>query len=163
MEADRDRCLAAGMDNYLSKPIKPGELQQMLQQLASPPPPVNDTTAIPAPEARPQAAFDYAAAMAEVDQEIIEIIARPFVDRWPEDLVKLQESLARGDIKSILHTSHALKGTLSMFGARPASELAHQIEQSADVADADRIATLLEPFAAEVAQLIPLILAHSPE
>ncbi|MBI2751214.1 MAG: response regulator [Burkholderiales bacterium] len=159
MEGDRERCLTAGMDDYISKPIKAQELQQMLQHLSSPLSHFSLTR--PAPlsllTAAPSAAFDYAQAMSRVDQEVIAIIAQSFVDQWPLDLEKMRLGQARGDLKSVLHTAHALKGTLSMFGARPASELAYQIEQCAKRQEAACVPELLDKLVVEMDVLLPLI------
>jgi len=159
MEGDREHCLAAGMDDYISKPIKAQELQQMLQHFSSPL--VHFSLTRPAPlsllSAMPVAAFDYAQAMARADQEVIAIIAQAFVDQWQSDLEKMHVGQASGDLKSVLHTAHALKGTLSMFGARPASELAYQIEQCAIREDAAGIPDLLSRLVVEMGILLPLI------
>ena len=162
MESDRDRCLAAGMDDYISKPIKAQELQQMLQHFSSAhhqlaltrPAPLSALTA-PAPLFEPP--FDYAQAMTRVDQEVLHIIAQAFVDQWPEDRKKIQEGLESGDLKSVLHTAHALKGTLSMFGAKPASELAYQMEQCAMRMDAAGVSERVAPLARELDRLIAVI------
>ena len=61
MESDRERCLAAGMDEYLSKPIKARELQQMLQHFSSPRALLLQTQAAQFAAMPPVfAAFDYA-------------------------------------------------------------------------------------------------------
>ncbi|MGI9134611.1 MAG: response regulator, partial [Rhodoferax sp.] len=148
MESDRERCLAAGMDDYLSKPIKAVELQQKIQQYVG---------AIGQGSAPSATAFDYAAAMTGVDQEVLHIIAQPFIEQWPIDLQKIRNGLATGELKSVLHTTHALKGTLSMFGAKPASDLAYQMEQCAVHEDAAGIASLLDAFVTELEQLIRVI------
>jgi CheY-like chemotaxis protein/HPt (histidine-containing phosphotransfer) domain-containing protein len=154
MESDRERCIEAGMDDYISKPIKAQELQAKLQELGTA---TSRAAAISAPAPLQTTAapgnFDYARALQAADQEIVEIIAQAFVEQWPEDLQKIQESLAGGDLKSVLHTAHALKGTLSMFGARPASELAQRMEALAGAEDAMGITPLIAPLTTEVEKL----------
>lgn len=132
MESDRQRCLEAGMDEYLSKPIKAQELRHMLLRFARPPEP--DAGSV---------AFDYAAALAAQDQEMVEIVAQAFVDQWPGDLKKMGDALKDADFNGVLYTVHALKGTLSLFGALPASALATQIEGLAGRSDAASISSLL--------------------
>ncbi|MFZ2309510.1 MAG: response regulator [Rhodoferax sp.] len=159
MEADRERCLAAGMDDYISKPIKAQELQQMLQHFSSPM--VHFSLTRPASlsmllSSSPME-FDYAQALSRADQEVIGIIAQAFVDQWPSDLQKMRDGLASGDLKAVMHVAHALKGTLSMFGAKPASDLAYRIEQCSLDSDAPGIPALLDSLTREMDLLLPLI------
>ena len=160
MASDRERCMAVGMDDYISKPIKAQELQQLLQHFASGHVLARSTrpaalAALPPP---PQA-FDYAAALAKEDQEILQIIAQTFVDQWPSERERMATALATGDLQPILHISHALKGTLAMFGAKPAQALADQIERCAvrsDKAGIDvRLALLFDEMESLMA-VIPL-------
>jgi HPt (histidine-containing phosphotransfer) domain-containing protein len=58
-----------------------------------------------------------------------------------------------------LHAAHSLKGTLSMFGARPASELARQMESLAGTSEIAHMAELLEPLCTEVEHLLAAIAA----
>jgi len=158
MDTDRDSCLAAGMDDYLSKPIKSRELQQMLQHFSSAHVQLSLTRPAPLSAlASPAVVFDYADAMTRVDQEVLHIIAQAFVDQWPDDRKKMRDGLECGDLKPVLHTAHALKGTLSMFGAKPASELAYQIEQCATRLDTVGVAQRLAPLEAELERLIAVI------
>ncbi|MCF8209957.1 MAG: response regulator, partial [Rhodoferax sp.] len=165
MEADRRRCIEAGMDDYISKPIKANELQQMLQRFA---PPVNflpdeshevdeNFGSLGSLLPSEPATFDYIDALGRVDQEILQIIAQPFTDQWPEDLRKIRDGLNSGDLKVVLHTTHALKGTLSMFGAQPARDLAHQMELCAMHSDSAGLPVLLNRLVIEMDGLLTAI------
>jgi len=130
---DRATCLAAGMDDYIAMPIDTAQLQAMLRRhLPQVPLQVQQAAAVPEPEPanRPSelSDFDYAAALDQVDQDVVEIIAETFVAQWPIDLVKMQQAIAKRDLQPLLHTAHALKGILAMFGATPPIEWARQIE-----------------------------------
>jgi PAS domain S-box-containing protein len=161
MESDRERCLQAGMNDYISKPIKASELQQLLQTVGLPAAAAEPSTVAHKPEPEggfaQDFAFDYAAGLVAMDQEILEIIGEAFLDQWAEDIAKLGKNLLAQQAQPILHTAHALKGTLAMFGADPASELAARIETLAGRGDLAAIESLLPTFVAEVAYLLEVL------
>jgi HPt (histidine-containing phosphotransfer) domain-containing protein len=157
MESDRERCLEAGMDEYISKPIKAQELLALLQKVGRGDTHSDALAIVESVSAQvvdsdfPQDfAFDYAAGLNAMDQEILEIIGQAFLDQWPDDIQKVRNSLAHGEQLPTLHTAHALKATMAMFGADPASQLAARIEALASQGDLAAIAKLLPSFTAEV-------------
>jgi hypothetical protein len=157
MESDRQRCLEAGMDDYIAKPIKAQELQDLLQRLASSMASESGPRTLTVPAAlEPELAassFDYADAMRRADQEILEIIAQPFRAEWVHDRQRLRDGLS-GDLSVLERTAHALKGTLAMFGAQPASALAARLERSAQAGDTLQIKGLVDALIVEVERLI---------
>lgn len=145
MASDRERCLEAGMDDYLSKPIKSQELRDLLLRYV-------DKRKIPA-----SPRFDYRSAVLAMDQEIRDIISEAFVAQWPRDQEKLKQALSVGDMPSVLHTAHALKGTLSMFGAQPASAIAHRLETMAASQDPAGMDVEMSALVTEVQYLMQVI------
>ncbi len=161
MEADRERCLAVGMNDYLSKPINAAELQEILQRYAahqeSAKPPASPPVSLPPGLGEKVAPFDYLQALRQMDQEVLGIIAQAFVDQWPVDAEKIRTALRTDDLQTLLHTAHALKGTTAMFGAGPASALAARIENLAGKGDAVGAAMWVEPCFAAVQNLLEAI------
>jgi len=159
MPGDRADCLAAGMDDYISKPIETTELRRLLTQHMP-----GQVVGLPffemikmnepQPPASPRQAFDYDAALAASDQEVVEIIAEVFMAQWPIDMDKLNQALAAGDLQPVMHVAHALKGTLAMFGARPAVAIAGRVEIQSGKGRPEGLAELIAEMVTEVDQLL---------
>jgi HPt (histidine-containing phosphotransfer) domain-containing protein len=130
------------MDDYISKPIEIAELQRVLTYFMQVRANALSTievhvTTDEKPRTMTEANFDYERALRASDQEMVEIIAEAFEAQWVLDLSKMLKAIDDGDFKSLMHTSHALKGTLAMFGAKPAVALSSELEALANKGSAD--------------------------
>jgi CheY-like chemotaxis protein len=142
LEGDRDRCLAAGMDAYVSKPIRAQELFELLEGLAppildgGPPParaPARDGGPPPAaPHAAPPA-FDMAAALKRVDGDLdlLKELAGLFLSDCPHRMAEIRNAIAERDATRLGHAAHALKGSVANFAAHRAVEAAKHLERDA--------------------------------
>ncbi|HLF29299.1 MAG TPA: response regulator [Anaerolineae bacterium] len=152
VEEDREKCLAAGVDGYVSKPISPHKLAAALQQLAaqpqkhSPTPPVDLAAALEA---------------SGEDAQLLREAVRLFIQQdYPRQTELLREALARQDARAACKAAHGLKGALDSFGGAPARDAALRLEtlsRAGNLADGQRILEELESevarFAAFYAQL----------
>ncbi|NBW51990.1 MAG: sensor histidine kinase, partial [Betaproteobacteria bacterium] len=155
-------CLEAGMDDYIAKPIKSEELQQKILQLshAAPEEPDAEESADFSPSILAMlddGNFDYAQALGDADQEMVDIVVDAFMEQWPKDRERLGELVSSGDFNALLHGAHALKGTLALFGAEPASNLAHRLEAMAAFADKDSVGDVVDPLIQEVERLMVVL------
>jgi PAS domain S-box-containing protein len=127
MKGDREECLAAGMDAYVSKPIQEKELLRALGEVAPllAPAPAAEGGAADAP-----APLDVAAALegAGGDREFLGELAGDFLSEGPGALTELRAAVAEGDAGRLRARAHKLVGTLRVFYAAEAERLARQLE-----------------------------------
>lgn len=142
MEGDREKCIAGGMDDYLSKPFKSDVFAALLKKYT----PHGDarrttggvqtiahadcsTTPVPPVKVAPaDATFDYHAAIAAADQEVVMLIAQHFLEEGPRQLRTLREAWALCDLETLRREAHTLAGLFAAFRAEPARRLASRID-----------------------------------
>jgi two-component system, sensor histidine kinase and response regulator len=137
MKGDRERCLAEGMDAYLSKPIRANDLFALVEGDDATEPTVNQRS-----EEKPS--FDEAALLERVDGnlDIAIRLAAAFISESSGLLKQLEEALSKGDAKAANFAAHALKGAMSNFGAKEAVDVAFSIEKLSKKEEVDRAYTL---------------------
>ncbi len=131
MKGDRERCLEAGMDGYLSKPIRTNELAGTLDNLVvnlseretedAPAPPPNESGA---------QAVDLSALIESVggDTAILDELLEIFKDDYPKLLSQIRTAVAEGDPDGLRSAAHTLKGLVGSLGAKAAFESALRLE-----------------------------------
>jgi two-component system, sensor histidine kinase and response regulator len=129
LKGDRERCLAAGMDDYLSKPLRPHELDAVLERWLGTTPAAH---ALPEPAGDPSDALVDDARMRVFRDdypEIVEQLIDLFVDSTPPLLDDLRGAVGRDDAEALRRGAHKLKGSCQNIGASRLAELAATIEK----------------------------------
>jgi PAS domain S-box-containing protein len=135
MRGDRERCLEAGMDDYVAKPIRRQVLVETIHRVMgqsaeeSPREPEIETER----DSFPPGLVNWTAAMetAERNQPLLRDLVKLFLKESPDQLTRMQNAIEDGDPAALQHAARALKNQLCIFGAAVAEHLAVHIENSA--------------------------------
>ena len=127
MSGDREKCLQAGMDGYVSKPIK---IKNVLQAIEAAVPfvPRESVPVIEQQESVLMIDMEEALAQVEGDAQLLGSMASLFLADIPNYLAALRSAVELRNAADIADLSHALKGSLSNFLAKPAVDAARQLE-----------------------------------
>src|SRR5258708_2811897 len=128
MKGDRENCLAAGMDSYVTKPIQVQELFDAMAEVMR----LAPARAAPAPEAPLEPAdFDRAEAIGRVggDAQLLRELGEVFLGELPAWLAGLEQALHAGDAGTVQRLAHTIKGAVGTFGATRAAQAAQRLEQ----------------------------------
>jgi PAS domain S-box-containing protein len=152
MQGDRQRCLDAGMDGYLSKPIDVNELIATVEQFGG-----SATTAAASGGAAPDDGrlFDERAALTYTggDRELLGQVIGMFRADTPASLRRMQKALEKHDAEALGHAAHAMKGAIATVGSPAGRAAAAEIEQMARANQLDTVQATLTSLEQLLTQL----------
>jgi two-component system, sensor histidine kinase and response regulator len=143
MKGDRERCLKAGMDDYIPKPVAPKAMAAVLAKWLGRSP---EPFAAVAPAPSGPVVFDRAAFLARLmnDLDLVKEITAAFLEDMPEQLQKLKADIVAGDGLAAGKQAHAIKGAAANVGGMAFSAAALAIETTARAGTrADKLSALL--------------------
>jgi signal transduction histidine kinase/CheY-like chemotaxis protein/CHASE1-domain containing sensor protein/HPt (histidine-containing phosphotransfer) domain-containing protein len=145
MQGDREKCLDAGMSDYISKPLSYKALSAVLKKFLVPgnPEKISDEANMAKPES--VCVFDYSGMMERLDGNIglAEKIVETFIEDIPKQLGALKLELQKGNARSVEILSHGMKGAGLNAGVRQFRIIAATIEEAGKKGDLSAIVPLL--------------------
>ncbi|CCN37613.1 putative Signal transduction histidine kinase fused with Methyl-accepting/ Phosphatase (HAMP) domain [Vibrio nigripulchritudo SO65] len=136
MKGDMEKCLAAGMSDYISKPVNPDSLEEVLSKWLSH---ASSLTYTEEPSEQDMdekdtelgRVWDKSDAMERVyhDDMALNVVISAFVEEAPDQIEQLIEAISADNVEDIKIHSHTLKGTSSLIGAQRFSSVMDEIEQ----------------------------------
>ncbi|MCP5104338.1 MAG: response regulator [bacterium] len=148
MKGDKEKCEAAGMDDYISKPVSPQKVADMiekwLEKTTTPEPGTGKETVI-RDMADELEIFDRESLMERLmgDESLIKRVIDTFIKDIGGLLGQLKEALDRGDAEDIRMKAHSIKGAAANVCASDFRDIAYKLEEAGEAGDMDEAAALL--------------------
>ncbi len=137
LKGDRERCIEAGMDGYVAKPVHAEQLLAAVEGAQTArhtgAGEASTVTATIVEDPRPDSNIDWDAALhfASGNQQTLVSMVQAALGECPHHLTALRRALDKGDAPAVHLAAHALKSSIHCFESMPAVEMAEQIEQLA--------------------------------
>ena len=153
MKGDRERCLEAGMDDYVAKPVRREELYAAIA-------PVFGESATVSSEPLPKEAVagmvDWPAALKRVDgfEDILREVIQDTLEETPELLQQLEQALDEGRAQDAGRLAHTIKAAGRMFGVNLLSQQADRIEELAPAGELEASRQVIKELRETVAGLV---------
>jgi len=135
MEGDRQRCLLAGMDDYVSKPIDPEKLATAIDRWTG-----------DVPDFEPSRALD----LAKGDESVLEAIVGLFLEQTPERLAAIRRALDAGDAPGLERSAQTLEGSAVSLAMPRLRDIAHRIAVHSSRGELGEAAALMAELEAAV-------------
>jgi PAS domain S-box-containing protein len=165
LKGDRERCLAAGMNDYIAKPVRAEQMFRMAEKWIRPRPDSGRDDACEhaatqeeigsSEQAGSVPPVDVEAALSNCagDRELLKIVVETFLEQAPLQIQSLREGLSSRDWATLARLAHNLKGSSATLGATRVRSIAVELEQAAEQSDETRAAALVESLESQIEPL----------
>ena len=156
MKGDRERCIDAGFDNYLSKPIRSTDLRTIIEGITDRPDESSLLSSEPEPTT-PSGEFHYAEALAGLgdDEALLVEVITLFLDDYPRLIGEIDAAIAAADLAQLGRLVHSIRGVASNFAIPVVLRAAQTLESLTKAGDAARLSSACDDLKAAVARVQP--------
>jgi CheY-like chemotaxis protein len=153
---DREQCLQAGLDGYISKPVRADELLAVVEDIL---PATAWRESRESVDMQAAPVFDRSAALSYVDGDgaLLQEMAEAFLADYPPRLAELQEAIAIGDSQALMRAAHSLKGGVASFAAKSTYDAALRLEMMGHNGDLSQAQDAYATLEAELSRLISFL------
>lgn len=143
MTGDRERCIESGMDDYISKPITPNQLSQVIEKVLNN---LEDKSGLLLSDIGPKNIIDEAELMERTggDFHLLRELTSMFVKEYPEAVSKIRQAALNEDMDEFRNACHSLKGSMATFANRSATRAIVSLESLKDLSQSEELMTKLE-------------------
>jgi CheY-like chemotaxis protein len=156
MKGDKERCLAAGMDDYISKPIRSQLLYEKVYRLF----PHGDSGQpgdLRAELGEVTVDWGQVAAYVQHDPNLFREVCRSFLDEVPRKLAEIGQAITDGDATLLVRAARGLRGSIGFFSGNSLGQLAAELEFRGRSADLSKAGDLLAALTVALERLRTLI------
>jgi CheY-like chemotaxis protein len=152
MQGDRERCLEAGLNDYVSKPVSSQTLAEVLARWL---PRQNDELEMPDAGSSAPLVFDRAGMLERLmnDEDLAQLILACFLDDIPKQIEALRRSLDAGEAPGAERQAHSIGGASANVGGEALRALACEIEKAGQAGDLGAIAARMDDLEREFVRL----------
>ena len=159
ISGERERCLAAGMDDFLVKPVTRAQLEETLQHW------VHKARATERPPAEPvegvldQARMDMLCSLQPGDPTLFHRFVDSFLQSAPREVLAVRAAMAADDGPALLRAAHRLRGSALNLGVPRVAQVCEELELAGEHAELERAGQLVVLLAAETDLAVPALRA----
>ncbi|MFQ5428621.1 MAG: response regulator, partial [Thermodesulfobacteriota bacterium] len=146
LKGDREKCIESGMDDYITKPVTPKDLAEIIEKyIKKQEGHTKESNRILEGRKRGNKVYDKEGFLERLmgDEDLAAEILEGYLQDIPGELSSLTEAMEKHDVKGLHSIGHAIKGASANVGALQVSEIAFEVEMAGKAGEMDKMEELL--------------------
>lgn len=133
LQGDREKCISAGMDEYIAKPMKPENIYKVIVKIMDECKNQSEKKEVTTSE--PRAPSNIAVNLSDLlkrmegDKDLLQELVDSFLEEYPGELAELEKIIKAGDGEKLKEKAHSFKGAISNFGVQRVYDLVFDLEE----------------------------------